>query len=86
MLKTRTIKVKSKKNEEILMTKATIIKSSNNNNDNNDNQNLQLYNYIKSVKYNKKCLNKSRSYLLNKGEEGKRSENQVFLERKSHRM
>ena len=40
MLKTRTIKVKSIKNEEILMTNATIIKSNNNNNDNNDNQNL----------------------------------------------
>ena len=47
MVKTRTLKVKIIKNEEILMVTTTI---SYNNNDNNDNQKLYSHKVIKSVK------------------------------------
>lgn len=56
MIKTRTLKVKIVKNEEILMLTTIIIY---NNNDNNDNQNLQSYKTIESVKKNKSVLRKS---------------------------
>ena len=47
MIKTRTLKVKIVKNEEILMLTTIIIY---NNNDNNDNQKLYSHKVIKSVK------------------------------------
>ena len=47
MVKTRTLKVKIVKNEEILMVTTIIIY---NNNDNNDNQKLYSHKVIKSVK------------------------------------
>ena len=47
MIKTRTLKVKIVKNEEMLMLTTIIIY---NNNDNNDNQKLYSHKVIKSVK------------------------------------